>query len=78
MPDRFRITPAWARRFEAEKISIPELLARSGLPAGLFQQERIFVTTAQIFALWRQVAVMSSDPGFGLKLGTELGYRPQT
>ena len=74
MPDRFRITPAWARRFEAEKISIPELLARSGLPAGLFQQERIFVTTAQIFALWRQVAAMSSDPGFGLKLGTELRF----
>lgn len=74
MADRFRITSAWARRFEAEGISIPELLERSGLPAVLFRQEKIFVTTAQIFALWRTVAEMSPDPGFGLKLGREIRF----
>ena len=53
---------------------MPTLLRRAGLPAGLFQQEKIYVTTAQIFALWRSVAEMSPDPGFGLKLGTELRF----
>jgi AraC-like DNA-binding protein len=74
MTDRFRITKAWAERFAQEKIAVPTLLRRAGLPAGLFQQEKIYVTTAQIFALWRSVAEMSPDPGFGLKLGTELRF----
>src|SRR6476660_2641 len=74
MPDRFRITKGWAHRFAAENISVPMLLRRAGLPANLFQQEKIYVTTAEIFALWRSVAEMSPDPGFGLKLGTELRF----
>jgi AraC-like DNA-binding protein len=74
MTDRFRITKAWAQRFAAEKISVPALLRRAGLPANLFQQEKIFVTTAEVFAIWRTVAEMSTDPGFGLKLGTELRF----
>ncbi len=74
MADRFRITKGWAQRFAAEKIDVPELLRRAGLPVGLFQQEKIYVTTAEIFAMWRGVSEMVSDPGFGLKLGTELRF----
>lgn len=74
MTDRFRITQAWARRFEEEKIPTPALLRRAGLPPNLFQREKIFLTTAEIFALWRAVAALSPDPGFGLKLGTELRF----
>lgn len=74
MPDRFRITKAWAERFEQEKISVPNLLRRAGLPLNLFQQEKIFVTTAQIFAIWRAAMEMNSDPTFGLRLGMELRF----
>ena len=74
MTDRFRMTKAWAERFAAEKIAVPTLLRRAGLPASLFEQEKIYVTTAELFALWRSVAEMSPDPGFGLKLGTELRF----
>lgn len=74
MPDRFRITQGWALRFAQEKIPVAALLRRAGLPAALFEQERIFVTTAEIFALWRTVAEMCPDPGFGLRLGTELRF----
>lgn len=74
MADRFRITKAWATRFTAEKINVPALLRRAGLPTGLFQQEKIYITTAELFALWRSVAEMSPDPAFGLKLGTELRF----
>lgn len=72
MPDRYRITKGWAHRFAAEGISVPMLLRRAGLPASLFEQEKIYVTTAEVFAIWRTVAEMSRDPAFGLKLGTEL------
>jgi AraC-like DNA-binding protein len=74
MPNRFRITKGWAHRFAAEKMSVPMLLRRAGLPANLFEQEKIYVTTAEVFAIWRTVAEMSPDPGFGLKLGTELRF----
>lgn len=74
MADRFRITQAWAQRFAAEKIAVPALLQRAGLPASLFEQEKIYITTAELFSLWRAVAEMSSEPGFGLKLGTELRF----
>lgn len=74
MTDRFRITKAWAQRFAAEKIAVPKLLRRAGLPASLFEQEKIYVTTAEVFAIWRSVAELSPDPGFGLKLGTELRF----
>jgi AraC-like DNA-binding protein len=74
MPDRFRITKGWAQRFAAEKNSVPMLLRRAGLPANLFEQEKIYVTTAEVFAIWRTVAELSPDPGFGLKLGTEIRF----
>lgn len=50
------------------------LLRRSGLPANLFEQDKIYVTTAEIFAIWRAVEEMSPEPGFGLRLGTELRF----
>jgi AraC-like DNA-binding protein len=37
----------------------------------LFAQEKVYVTTAELFALWRAVGEMSADPGIGLKLGAE-------
>jgi AraC-like DNA-binding protein len=74
MADRFRITKGWAARFAAEKIAVPALLRRAGLPARLFEQDKIYITTAELFALWRGVAEMSPDPGFGLKLGTEIRF----
>src|SRR4026209_88035 len=74
MADRFRITKAWATRFATEKISVPAMLARAGLPAALFEQEKIHITTAELFALWRSVAELCPEPGFGLKLGTELRF----
>lgn len=73
MADRFRITKGWAQRFAEEKIAVPALLQRAGLPGNLFQQEPIYITTAELFALWRGVAEMT-EPGFGLKLGTELRF----
>ena len=71
MSDRLRISRTWAQRFADHKIAVPSLLRRAGLPAGLFQQEKVYVTTAEVFALWRSVGEMSPNPGIGLKLGAE-------
>ena len=43
----------------------------SAVPPGFFQQEKLYVTTAGLLALWRAVGETSSDPGIGLKLGIE-------
>jgi len=71
MSDRFRLPRVWAQRFEEEHLSLPTLLLRAGLPLNFFHQEKIYATTAELFALWRAVGEMSSDPGIGLRMGSE-------
>ena len=74
MSDRLRISRTWAQRFAEQKIAVPMLLRRAGLPPGLFQQEKVYVTTAELFALWRAVGEMTSDPAIGLRLGAETRF----
>jgi AraC-like DNA-binding protein len=71
MSDQLRISSMWGKRFAEQKIAVPALLRRAGLPVTLFQQEKVYVSTAELFALWRNVAELSPDPGIGLKLGAE-------
>src|SRR5436189_5546793 len=71
MSDRLRISNTWGKRFTDQKIAVPALLRRAGLPLGLFEQEKVYLTTAQLFALWRSVGETSSDPAICLKLGSE-------
>jgi AraC-like DNA-binding protein len=71
MSDRFKVSALLARRLGEQQMSLPSLLRRAGLPAGFFQQDKISVTTSELFALWRAIGETSGDPGIGLKLGTE-------
>jgi AraC-like DNA-binding protein len=71
MNDRFRISSLLAGRLTEHKLPLPALLRRAGLPAGFFQQEKTYATTAELFALWRAIGETSGDPGIGLKLGAE-------
>jgi len=72
MYDRFRISALFAQRLKEQNLSLPAVLALAGLPAGFFQQDRILVTTEELFALWRAIGEASGDPAIGLKLGTEI------
>jgi AraC-like DNA-binding protein len=74
MSDRLRISRTWAQRFAEQKIAVPMLMRRAGLPQGLFQQEKVYVTTAELFSLWRAVGEMASDPAIGLRLGAETRF----
>jgi AraC-like DNA-binding protein len=47
------------------------VLRSAGLPQALFDQGRALVTTEELFALWRAVGAVSTDPAIGLQLGTE-------
>src|SRR5881392_2539239 len=74
MSNQFKVSNLWAQRLQEHHISLPAVLRRAGLPPGLFQQEKVYVTTAELFALWRAVGEMTSDPAIGLRLGAETRF----
>lgn len=69
--DRFKVSSLLAVRLKEHQVSVPAVLRRAGLPVAFFQQEKIYVTTAELFALWRAIGETSADPAIGLKLGAE-------
>ena len=71
MMNRFRVSSTLPRKLEELALSPEVVLRQAGLPMGLFNQEKILVSTEEFFALYRGIAEGSNDPGFGLKLGTE-------
>ncbi len=71
MSSRFRVPTILARKLDELGVSPAEVLRRAGLPATLFDQDRINVGTDELFALYRAIAETSADPGIGLRLGRE-------
>src|SRR2546429_4844826 len=71
MTNRFRISSTLPRKLKELGLSPDAVLRQAGLPMGLFNLEKILVSTEQFFALHRGIAEASNDPAFGLKLGTE-------
>jgi AraC-like DNA-binding protein len=71
MATRFRVSNALIRRLEDLNVSPQAVLRQAGLPMSLFEQEKIFVSTEELFALYRGIAEENKDPAFGLKMGTE-------
>jgi AraC-like DNA-binding protein len=71
MAGRFRVATTLARKLEDLGVRPADVLRRAGLPAGLFDQEKILVSTEELFALYRGIGQASPDPAIGLKLGSE-------
>jgi AraC-like DNA-binding protein len=71
MISRFRVSSLIGRKLEELGVSLPLVLRHAGLPVGLFGQERILVTTEELFGFWQSVAAVSRDPAIGLKVGSE-------
>jgi AraC-like DNA-binding protein len=71
MTNRFRVSGMLSRRLEELGLSPVVVLRHAGLPMGLFDQEKILVTTEEMFALYQAIFEVSGDPAIGLKLGTE-------
>ncbi|HTV03900.1 MAG TPA: AraC family transcriptional regulator [Acidobacteriaceae bacterium] len=71
MNKHFRVPGRLRSKLEESGVRSSAVLQRAGLPPSLFDQTRILVTTEELFALWRAIGEVSSDPAIGLKLGTE-------
>src|SRR3981189_3208132 len=71
MTNRFRISSTLPRKLEELGLSPDTALRQAGLPKGLFNQDKILVSTQEFFALHRGIAEATNDAGFGLKLGAE-------
>jgi len=69
---RFRLSPLSKLRLEACGVSPDAVVRRAGLAPGLFSEPKVLLTTEQLFAFWEAVGEISSDPGVGLKLGSEM------
>jgi AraC-like DNA-binding protein len=71
MNTRFRVTTLLGRKLEELGVRPADVLRHAGLPSGLFDQEKILLSTEDLFALYRGLAEASRDPAIALKLGTE-------
>ncbi len=71
MTSRFRVSATLPRKLEELGVAPSDVLRQAGLPTGLFDQEKILVSTEELFALYRGLGEATRDPAIGLKLGTE-------
>jgi AraC-like DNA-binding protein len=71
MSSRFRVSTSLGARLREVGLAPSAVLAQAGLPSGLFNQEKILLTTEEFFGLYRGIAEISRDPAIGLKLGSE-------
>jgi len=55
MNHRFRVSSTLPRRLEELGLSPVVVLRQAGLPLGLFDQEKILLTTEEMFSLYRGI-----------------------
>src|SRR5579863_7214800 len=71
MNKHFRFSGSNFAKMEELGVRASAVLRRAGLPQGYSSQPRVLVTTEELFALWRAVGEVCTDPAIGLLLGTE-------
>jgi AraC-like DNA-binding protein len=71
MNKHFRFSGSTFRRLEEHGVSASTVLRRAGLSQGYLDQPRVLLKTEELFALWRAVGEVSTNPAIGLQLGTE-------
>jgi AraC-like DNA-binding protein len=71
MNKHFRVSGSLLLKLEELGVRASAVLRRAGLPQRLFDQPRALLTTEELFALWRAVGEVSTNPAIGLLLGTE-------
>jgi AraC-like DNA-binding protein len=71
MNKHFRFSGSTLQRLEELGVRARAVLRRAGLPQAFVNQPRVLLNTEELFALWRAVGEVSTDPSIGLLLGTE-------
>ncbi|HEV2349219.1 MAG TPA: AraC family transcriptional regulator [Terriglobia bacterium] len=71
MNKHFRVSGSTFLKLEELGVRASAVLRRAGLPQGFIDQPRVLLTTEELFALWRAVGEVSTNPAIGILLGTE-------
>ncbi len=71
MNKHFRFSGSIFAKLEELGVRASAVLRRAGLPQGYLDEPRVLLKTEELFALWRAIGEVSSDPTIGLQLGTE-------
>ena len=71
MNKHFRVSGNTFQKLEEFGVHASAVLSRAGLSQGLIGQPRVLLTTEELFAFWRAIGEVSSNPAIGLLLGTE-------
>jgi AraC-like DNA-binding protein len=71
MNKHFRVSGSIFLRLEELGVRVSQVLRRAGLPLGSIDQPSVLLKTGELFALWRAVGEVSTNPAIGLLLGTE-------
>src|SRR5271166_4199718 len=71
MNKHFRFSGSNFLKMEELGLSASAVLRRAGLRQGFIDQPRVLLKTEELFALWRAIGEVSSNPAIGLQLGTE-------
>ena len=71
MNKHFRFSGSNFSKLEELGVRASAVLRRAGLPQGSVNQPRVLLNTKELFALWRAVREVSTNPAIGLLLGTE-------
>ena len=71
MNKHFRVSGSIFTKLEELGVPASAVLLRAGLPQGFRDQPCALLNTKELFALWRSVSEVSTNPTIGLLLGTE-------
>lgn len=71
MISRFRLSRLVLTRLEELGVSVEAVFRQARIPFGVVREERMLVTTEQLFAFWVAVADLGQHPTIGLVLGGE-------
>jgi AraC-like DNA-binding protein len=71
MNKHFRFSGSNFTKMDELGLSPAAVLRRAGLPEAFIGQPRVILDTEELFALWRAIGEVSTDPTIGLHLGTE-------
>jgi AraC-like DNA-binding protein len=71
MNKHFRVSGSTFQKLEELGVRASQVLHRAGLSVEFARQPRVLLRTQELFALWRAVGEVSTNPAIGLQLGTE-------
>ena len=66
-----KLPPAFWQSVERLGLPPPAVLRAASLPATLHLDDTAFISTAQLFAIWRAIEALSGDPAFGIRMACE-------